>query len=126
MLVYDVPVLHLVNRFWIGGAERQFVERLRLHPAGFEAVVACLETSGPMFEQVRALGYEPIVFPLKGTMLQAPLWPLPDAVLRRRKTGFGVPVREWISARAGTESKRERGLRGWAKVVYAHFAGSAA
>ena len=71
MLVYDVPVLHLVNRFWIGGAERQFVERLRLHPAGFEAVVACLETSGPMFEQVRALGYEPIVFPLKGTMLQA-------------------------------------------------------
>src|SRR2546426_4049010 len=53
--------------------------------------------------------------PSKGTMLQAPLWPLPDAVLRRRKTGFGVPVREWISARAGTEANRERGLRGWAK-----------
>jgi glycosyltransferase involved in cell wall biosynthesis len=68
--VYDIPVLHLVNRFWIGGAERQFVERLRLHPEGFEAVVACLEPSGPMLEQVRALGYEPLVFPLKGTMLQ--------------------------------------------------------
>jgi hypothetical protein len=25
----DLPVLHLVNRFWIGGAERQFIERLR-------------------------------------------------------------------------------------------------
>jgi L-malate glycosyltransferase len=66
----DIPVLHLVNRFWIGGAERQFVERLRRHPAGFRAVVGCLETSGPMLEPVRAMGYEPEVFPLKGSMLQ--------------------------------------------------------
>ncbi|TMA21473.1 MAG: glycosyltransferase [Deltaproteobacteria bacterium] len=71
MLSTDVPVLHLVNRFWIGGAERQFVERLRRHPAGFRAVVGCLETSGPMLEPVRAMGYEPEVFSLKGTLLQA-------------------------------------------------------
>ena len=64
-------VLHLVNRFWIGGAERQFVERLRRHPAGFEAVVGCVELSGPMLEQVRALGYEPHLFPLRGSMLRA-------------------------------------------------------
>src|SRR5438105_5441872 len=67
----DIPVLHLVNRFWIGGAERQFVERLRVHPEGFSAVVGCLEPSGPMLQQVRALGYEPLVFPLKGSVLQA-------------------------------------------------------
>jgi len=67
----DVPVLHLVNRFWIGGAERQFVERLRLHPRGFTAMVGCLELSGPMLDQVRSLGYEPTLFPLKGSMLQA-------------------------------------------------------
>src|SRR5512141_1667908 len=71
MLAYDIPVLHLVNRFWIGGAERQFVERLRRHPKGFSAVVGCLEASGPMLEQVRALGYEPHVFPLNGSMLRA-------------------------------------------------------
>src|SRR5438094_394330 len=71
MLSTDSPVLHLVNRFWIGGAERQFVERLRRHPAGFRAVVGCLETSGPMLEPVRAMGYEPEVFSLKGTLLQA-------------------------------------------------------
>ncbi|HEX9576480.1 MAG TPA: glycosyltransferase, partial [Myxococcales bacterium] len=71
MFVYDIPVLHLVNRFWIGGAERQFVERLRLHPEGFSAVVGCLEPSGPLLAQVRALGHEPVVFPLKGSMLQA-------------------------------------------------------
>ena len=70
MFAYDIPVLHLVNRFWIGGAERQFVERLRRHPPGFRALVGCLEASGPMLEQVRALGFEPEVFPLKGSMLQ--------------------------------------------------------
>ncbi|MGZ6125049.1 MAG: glycosyltransferase, partial [Myxococcales bacterium] len=70
MFSTDIPVLHLVNRFWIGGAERQFVERLRRHPPGFRAVVGCLEASGPMLEPIRALGYEPEVFPLKGSMLQ--------------------------------------------------------
>src|SRR5437899_7786512 len=71
MLSTEVPVLHLVNRFWIGGAERQFVERLRRHPEGFRAVVGCLEISGPMLEPVRAMGYEPEIFPLKGSMLQS-------------------------------------------------------
>jgi glycosyltransferase involved in cell wall biosynthesis len=66
----EIPVLHLVNRFWIGGAERQFVERLRRHPKGFRALVGCLEASGDMLPQVRALGYEPEVFPLKGSMMR--------------------------------------------------------
>ena len=67
----EIPVLHLVNRFWIGGAERQFVERLRRHPAGFEAVLGCLELSGPLLDQVRALGYEPFLFPLPRSFLRA-------------------------------------------------------
>lgn len=66
-----VPVLHLVDRFWIGGSERQFVERLRRHPAGFSPVVACLELSGAMLEQVRELGHLPLVFPLGGSLLRA-------------------------------------------------------
>src|SRR5690349_18686994 len=71
MLHSEVPVLHLVNRFWIGGSERQFVERLRRHPQGFRVLVGCLEKSGPMLEQVRGLGYEPEVFPLQGSMMRA-------------------------------------------------------
>lgn len=70
MFSTDIPVLHLLNRFWIGGAERQFVERLRRHPPGFRAVVGCLEPSGPMLAPVRALGYEPEVFPLHGSMMR--------------------------------------------------------
>jgi glycosyltransferase involved in cell wall biosynthesis len=66
----EIPVLHLVNRFWIGGAERQFVERLRRHPAGFRALVGCLEASGQMLQPLRELRYEPEVFPLRGSMLR--------------------------------------------------------
>ena len=39
---------------------------------------------------------------------------LPEAVLNRPKTGFTVPVREWLHGGAGGE----RGLRGWAREVY--------
>jgi glycosyltransferase involved in cell wall biosynthesis len=67
----EARVLHLVNRFWIGGAERQFVERLRRHPRDFTAVVGCLELSGPNLAQVRALGCEPMLFPLGGSLLRA-------------------------------------------------------
>jgi glycosyltransferase involved in cell wall biosynthesis len=67
----EIPVLHLLNRFWIGGAERQFVERLRRNPKGFSVLVGCLELSGPLLPQVRALGYEPWVFPVNGSLLQA-------------------------------------------------------
>jgi glycosyltransferase involved in cell wall biosynthesis len=67
----DIPVLHFLNRFWIGGAERQFVERLRAHPKGFAPVVACLERSGELLPQVRELGHEPIEFPLAGSLARA-------------------------------------------------------
>ena len=70
--------------------------------------------------------------PTKRSMAQAPCRPLPDAILSRSKTGFTVPVREWLSARAGTPGagvydrpSNERGLRAWAKVVYGHFVPSA-
>ena len=63
-----IPILHFLNRFWIGGTERQFVERLRAHPKGFTPVVACLEREGPLLPQIRDLGLEPIEFPLGGSM----------------------------------------------------------
>ena len=47
---------------------------------------------------------------------------LPQALLKRPKTGFSVPVREWIKP-AGAASQA-RGLRGWAQSVYREFAGT--
>ena len=45
---------------------------------------------------------------------------LPRAVLERPKTGFFVPMRDWLQG--GSEKSRfgnaERGLRGWARRVY--------
>src|SRR5438034_3256202 len=58
--------------------------------------------------------------PDKRAMLDAPLRPLPNAILSRPKTGFGIPVREWLLARS-PNGNHERGLRGWAKVVYSYF-----
>jgi asparagine synthase (glutamine-hydrolysing) len=40
---------------------------------------------------------------------------LPDPILNRAKTGFVIPVREWILGESG---KASRGLRGWAQRVY--------
>ena len=59
--------------------------------------------------------------PTKRDLGESPRPPLPDAVVNRRKTGFSVPVREWLleSRRDGMPDVREaRGLRGWARWVY--------
>lgn len=45
---------------------------------------------------------------------------LPPDVGSRKKTGFSVPVREWLMGDDG-DGKRERGLRGWSGLVYKSF-----
>ncbi|HZL59297.1 MAG TPA: asparagine synthase (glutamine-hydrolyzing) [Stellaceae bacterium] len=44
-----------------------------------------------------------------------------DAVMARAKTGFTVPVRQWLLEGAG-QTVGDRGLRGWAKLVFEHHA----
>jgi asparagine synthase (glutamine-hydrolysing) len=56
-----------------------------------------------LFRRVARLGAS------KRDMAAAPRTPLPDAVLNRPKTGFSVPVHDWVGG---------RGMRGWAKKVY--------
>jgi asparagine synthase (glutamine-hydrolysing) len=48
--------------------------------------------------------------PGKTLLAQAPARPLPEAIVRRRKTGFAIPVKEWAAAALGAE-------RGWQAVV---------
>lgn len=60
-------VLQLVQHFAAGGAEGQFVARLRAHPPGFRPVVACLQRAGPLLGQ---LDFPIEEFPLRGLSQQ--------------------------------------------------------
>lgn len=64
--------------------------------------------------------------PTKRDLACAPASPLPAEVLNRPKTGFFVPVRDWLlesDRKSGTRNAASsaRGLRGWARHVYSRF-----
>lgn len=51
-----------------------------------------------------------------------PAKPLPDAILNRPKTGFAVPVQDWVGGAATDSRATARGYRPWLRHVYAAFA----
>lgn len=57
--------------------------------------------------------------PSKGDMADTVTTPLPPEIRHRAKTGFLVPVREWVQGEtAGNRPDASRGFRGWARLVY--------
>ena len=67
--------------------------------------------------------------PTKRDMAASASTLITSEMLERRKTGFQIPVREWLltdlPALADSPHRMaERGLRGWAKHVYRRFPGS--
>lgn len=64
-----------------------------------------------LFREIAALGAS------KQDMAAAPVTPLPDNVLNRPKTGFYLPVRDWLMGEE-TNGVLDRGYRGWARMVY--------
>jgi asparagine synthase (glutamine-hydrolysing) len=52
--------------------------------------------------------------PGKQEMAATPKKALPDAVMNRPKSGFFVPISDWMEG----DTVTNRGLRGWAKQVY--------
>jgi L-malate glycosyltransferase len=65
-----VPVLQIANQFAIGGAEGQFVARIRRHPRGFRPVVACIQKKGPNLKPIEELGLSVEEFGLRGSLAQ--------------------------------------------------------
>ncbi len=62
--------------------------------------------------------------PTKLDLARTPAQPLPQEVLQRAKTGFAIPVPQWLAeAEDHREFSRQRGLRGWARLVYRHQTG---
>jgi asparagine synthase (glutamine-hydrolysing) len=57
--------------------------------------------------------------PWKGDLAELPSKPLPHGIVERRKTGFSVPVQDWIAQIDGNAV--ERGLRGWARHLARRF-----
>lgn len=58
-------------------------------------------------------------FPNKGLLAGAPICALPEQVIRRRKTGFGIPVIQWRAARHAPSVGV--GSREWAKMLVAEY-----
>jgi asparagine synthase (glutamine-hydrolysing) len=54
--------------------------------------------------------------PDKRDLASTPVEPLPHEIINRGKTGFSVPVRQWLMGDLGATG--ERGLRDWAKFIY--------
>jgi asparagine synthase (glutamine-hydrolysing) len=59
--------------------------------------------------------------PRKGDLARVPRQDLPQEVVQRRKTGFEVPVRDWLLGGRETGGAG-RGLRDWSKLIDSNFA----
>ncbi len=55
----------------------------------------------------------------KRDLVNLPACPFPPPLVNRAKTGFRVPVQDWISK--GDSGQHERGLRGWARRLAGEF-----
>jgi glycosyltransferase involved in cell wall biosynthesis len=67
-----VGVLHVVDCLNVGGTERQLFELLRrLDRSRYRPLLACFKPGGELLGKLRALGIDPIIFPLRGSLAQA-------------------------------------------------------
>jgi asparagine synthase (glutamine-hydrolysing) len=97
-----------------------------LRDTDWAAMAHSLEVRTPLADralltQIAALGPASLGTPAKHELALAPSAPLPAAVIRRKKTGFGVPVSRWISGEAVRHRIGAYGYaRQWARHIAAH------
>lgn len=100
----------------------RYMRNQLLRDADWAGMAHSLEIRTPLVDQFLLKQLSPLLSsknpPTKLAMAATPAKPLPQSILHRKKTGFGVPVREWLTS--SLPDKPERGLRSWAKFVYRH------
>ncbi|MGZ3441103.1 MAG: glycosyltransferase [Polyangia bacterium] len=67
-----MAVLHVVDCLNVGGTERQLYELLRrTDRTRYRPLLACFKPGGELVGELRELGIEPAIFPLRGSLAQA-------------------------------------------------------
>jgi asparagine synthase (glutamine-hydrolysing) len=73
-----------------------------------------------LLEELAPLLVQQLVPSKKDVMMMLPTADI-MSVMTRPKTGFAVPVHQWLND-TDTKDEAARGLRGWAKLVFSHHA----
>ena len=76
-----------------------------------------------MLERLRPILGRFARFPGKRLLAEAPSRPLPREVMLRPKSGFGIPVGQWLAQRQ--RDSRDSGSRGWARELADAYAKAA-
>ncbi len=100
-----------------------YMRNTLLRDSDWAGMAHSLEIRTPLvdIEVFRAMApylVKPEGLPSKREMAQMPGKTLPEEIVNRPKTGFSIPVQQWLEEE-GSPNKA-RGLRGWAMKVYEH------
>jgi asparagine synthase (glutamine-hydrolysing) len=105
----------------------RYMRNQLLRDADWAGMAHSVEIRTPFVDQFLLMQMAPLLRtncpPSKLDMAGSLTKSLPGNILNRKKTGFVVPVREWLTE--SLPEKPERGLRSWAKFVYRRQWGSA-
>jgi asparagine synthase (glutamine-hydrolysing) len=129
------PLVRLGESCPAAGTDRQTVAALELswymrnqllRDVDWAAMAHSVEVRVPYVDIELFRGVVPLMAatppPGKADLAAVPARRLPDEVINRSKTGFNIPLREWVAAER-VDTPQERGLRGWAKTVFADYNG---
>ena len=99
-----------------------FMRNQLLRDLDWASMAHSLEVRVPLVDAFLLRQVAPAVFSSrrrngKALMARSPQTPLPEQVLNRRKTGFTLPIRDWLAAEH-RGAPRMFGMRPWAMYLY--------
>jgi len=101
-----------------------FMRNQLLRDIDWASMAHSLEVRVPLVDAFLLRQVAPAIFSTskrdgKALLARAPRRPLPDAIIHRRKTGFTLPIRDWLAAERH-DVARLFGMRPWALYLYEH------